>query len=742
MKDIKLYPHNQEAYNKIKEMWKTTNRVADIQATGTGKSYIILKCLYDIPEQSKIVLAPSNYILEQLTGFAGEEIPNTILMTYSDLSFDTENKIKDLNPSLIVLDEFHRGGAEQWGSGLEKLLVAYPNAKILGTSATAIRFLDNERDMADELFDGNIAVNLSLADAIVKKILPMPKYVSALYTFEDEANNLKAKVESSSNDEDSKKELLKEIDLMKNKLDKSKGIPEILKKYLQSNNGKYIIFCKNKTHLDEMKWTVRDWFRKSGITKKIETYSIYTGYENSEKEFELFKKSKTEDSVKLLFSIDMFNEGIHIEGITGAILLRPTVSPIIYYQQIGRAISVGSGEPIILDFVNNFDNIGSQNFIVDLKESKEKRDKEKHTIDNIGKDEIWEFKIFDEMLEVRKLFNDIESRLVDNWVFLYEKLVEWKKEYGNCNVPYKENILGRWVVNQRSLYKKNKLTKYRIKKLEEIGFIWKINNTWTDNCKLLQQYKEENGHTNIPQRENAIGMWLSHQRDLYNKGKLDKRKIREMENVGVVWDVVDMKFELMFNLYIEWINKNNKYPSCKSLAKEEKNMRNWITGLRRCFKLGKISEYKKNKMESINFIWNEVENKWEIMFNALKEFKKINGNFNIPIDYKVQNTNLHSWIVHQRGNFNKGKLNNKQIALLNSINFDWSKIREYTSSGCRGVYYNENGYSVYISVNTERVYVGYFKIKLAAIKARRDAELKYWGKTDINLDDYKELIAI
>ena len=64
------------------------------------------------------------------------------------------------------------------------------------------------------------------------------------------------------------------------------------------------------------------------------------------------------DHLKLLFCIDMLNEGVHVEGIDGVILLRPTISPILYLQQIGRALSTGKGKnvrPVIFDVVNNFD---------------------------------------------------------------------------------------------------------------------------------------------------------------------------------------------------------------------------------------------------------------------------------------------------------------------------------------------------------------------------------------------------
>lgn len=55
------------------------------------------------------------------------------------------------------LDKFHRCGAEMWGAGVQRLLKTCPNVPILGLSATNIRYLDGQRDMADELFEGYIA---------------------------------------------------------------------------------------------------------------------------------------------------------------------------------------------------------------------------------------------------------------------------------------------------------------------------------------------------------------------------------------------------------------------------------------------------------------------------------------------------------------------------------------------------------------------------------------------------------
>src|SRR5690606_14719897 len=88
----------------------------------------------------------------------------------------------------IILDEFHRIGAEFWGKAIEQILIQNPNAKKIGLSATHIRYLDDERNMADEIFNGSIASYLDLGTAIELGIHKVPKYISALYNIKEIIN--------------------------------------------------------------------------------------------------------------------------------------------------------------------------------------------------------------------------------------------------------------------------------------------------------------------------------------------------------------------------------------------------------------------------------------------------------------------------------------------------------------------------------------------------------------------------
>lgn len=61
-----------------------------------------------------------------------------------------------------------------------------------------------------------------------------------------------------------------------------------------------------------------------------------------------------------MYCIDALNEGIHLEDISGVILLRPTVSPIVFKQQIGRALSASKKkDAVIFDIVLNINSLCS-----------------------------------------------------------------------------------------------------------------------------------------------------------------------------------------------------------------------------------------------------------------------------------------------------------------------------------------------------------------------------------------------
>ncbi len=219
----------------------------------------------------------------------------------------------------------------------------------MGLTATNVRYLDNNRDIAEEFFDGHIAIDMTLGEAVVRGILPAPKYVTSVYQYQKTLAKYQARVDNlrALGIQDANQ---KYLDALRRALAQADGLDLVFQHHITQTSGKYIVFCANKEHMDEMVSHVPEWF--AGVNPDVAVYEAYSDDPNTDKAFADFK-TDTSNRLKLLFCIDMLNEGVHVEGISGVILFRPTILPIIYKQQIGRALTAGdNATPLILDVVN------------------------------------------------------------------------------------------------------------------------------------------------------------------------------------------------------------------------------------------------------------------------------------------------------------------------------------------------------------------------------------------------------
>mgnify|MGYP004663146387 CR=1 FL=1 len=199
-----LFEHNKKAHYAAVRMMEQYGKAAIVHPTGTGKSYIAFKLIEDNPEKVVIWLSPSEYIFKtQLESLKRNDpdfpLANVHFYTYAKLMCCTQaqlEKIAAQKPAYIILDEFHRAGAECWGESTVALLKLCPNAKLLGLTATNIRYLDNNRDMAEELFDSRVASDMTLGEAVVRGVLSAPKYVTTVYQYQKTLAKYQARVDN------------------------------------------------------------------------------------------------------------------------------------------------------------------------------------------------------------------------------------------------------------------------------------------------------------------------------------------------------------------------------------------------------------------------------------------------------------------------------------------------------------------------------------------------------------------
>lgn len=147
---IELYEHNQKAYDALLDMLGERDRACIIKPTGTGKFVIIAKMVQDNPDKRFLLLGTNDYMFNDQMANLAEIAPgftpeNLQFMTYA-AAMGMERRNDCVPPyDVIIADEFHHCGAEEWGKGVTHILNANESAKVVGFTATPIRYSDRGR---------------------------------------------------------------------------------------------------------------------------------------------------------------------------------------------------------------------------------------------------------------------------------------------------------------------------------------------------------------------------------------------------------------------------------------------------------------------------------------------------------------------------------------------------------------------------------------------------------------------
>ena len=463
-----LQKHQQDAYKKVTDALKTGNRSAVVIPTGCGKSFISLQLMEDNKEKNILFIAPTiaiknqmyKYIAKYVVGeepteerterqIAEEHFPHLKIMLYPTLLRMDNEILEKLKPDIIIMDELHRTGADKWGPKVNTLLDMYSEAKVLGLTATPDRM--DDKNVVDDLFEGNICYELTLVEAIKRGIVKPPKYVKCDYELRDMLVGISEQIKEC-DDKETRERLEEKLDKMRKIVDQAEGIPELFAKNMTKKDGKYIVFCKDKGHMKQMMEEAKKWFVE--IDSKPEMYYVYSGNDknlvnqdgenklSNEEQIKKFEESQS-NHLKLLFSIDMLNEGLHVENISGVIMLRSTDSRIIYLQQLGRAMSSDKTreQTIVFDLVNNYLKNNLDREINDKSkreisiERKEKETEQVEKEENDREEDIDIFRIQGETKEFLELFEEINGELGQTYLINARKIKAWMEERETTKPP-------------------------------------------------------------------------------------------------------------------------------------------------------------------------------------------------------------------------------------------------------------------------------------------------------------------
>lgn len=622
-----ILPHNQSAYNAVKARLLYSNRTCVVHPTGTGKSIIAMSIIEDNPD-SRILYITSyaanllefwNKVeemknrrmvlnLSKISPYIGTDVEvdldeagytsdedatmedmeererllkkatevDETHLTGPVIQFSLYAGLDNLLPNfdIIILDEFHRAGARQWEKRVRGLLDDNKDAKVIGFSATPVR--RDGRDMR-ELFNNDVAAEMELSEAIIDGLLPLPMYWLGKIEFGD--------IEPEAPEEEEKEKKLRK-----------KGHPSVAKRHLESGiglresfqealipenatHGKFIVFCRTIRNTRTVMKLSEDWF---DWVDEVHRYEM--NYKNRDGFSDFINDDS--DALRLLFAVDMLNEGIHIKDLDGVIMVRPTESERIYFQQLGRALAVTTQRehPLIFDIVSNAAVMKSgMDFWRGVGEDKDLTEHEMDRMFHITTEaadfiaylEETEYDYYSAMkdfyernghlyiqpgykvdghnvyrvfCQIRGNWNNLsetyrakyeaigmDPEITSKWMKGFWAARDYFEEFGNLEPPsnlgeYHGVWLYQWLGRNRE--KQNLLYERQKVLLDSIGMDWTIVDPWDEKFKELVNYKKEHGHTDVPGDEGPLGKWVAMQR--WNVPEGERKAL--LDSLGFEWD--------------------------------------------------------------------------------------------------------------------------------------------------------------------------------------------------------------
>lgn len=353
--DIKPYAYQKEILENLQAEGKVFNRNKNlvVAATGVGKTVISAfdykKFRDENPRARLLFVAHREEILKKSRDtfryickdlnfgelLVGNNKPDSIENLFVSIqSLNSSKLLERTTPDFydyIVIDEVHHGAAKSY----QKLLEFYKPKVLLGLTATPERM-----DGADitKYFDKRMAYEMRLPEAIDNKLLCPFQY----FGVSDFVDLSKLKW-TRGGYETSELENVFVLDTEIAKRRAKEIIQNTIKYVDDMDDVKALGFCVSIKHAEFM----AEEFNNAGIPSVA-----LTG--NSDKELRNDISNKLiSGEIKIIFTVDLFNEGVDIPQINTVLFLRPTESLTVFLQQLGRGLRICEGKDCltVLDFI-------------------------------------------------------------------------------------------------------------------------------------------------------------------------------------------------------------------------------------------------------------------------------------------------------------------------------------------------------------------------------------------------------
>lgn len=274
-----------------------------------------------------------------------------------------------------------------------------------------------------------------------------------------------------------------------------------------------------------------------------------------------------------------------------------------------------------------------------------------------------------------------------NFEEFFSRLMVYKSEYGNCLVPARYETkdgykLGSKVCGIRC--KDTRIDEYEFQKLEEIGFVWQVNNspkTFEEKISMVLEYKDKYGTVYIPRNYVTLdgirlGEIVANMK--YGKGRLTPEQEHIVDEIGLrkLRNKKPVYFDELYMLLVEY---KKEYGDClipqKYVTENGIKLGIMVAGIRQRKSI--LSNIQIGLLNELGFVWKaKNRSTFEEVYKMLVEYKEEYGNLFVPMRYETkEGIKLGSCVANIRGG--KIKLSTEQKELLDDIGFIWKVNKKY-----------------------------------------------------------------
>lgn len=761
---LKLLPHNITSYEKIINAYELGELfVAIIHATGTGKTYNALQLILDNPDKKFVYVTPYNSIIEHIKKIiegVRREYPeytfdNVEFMTYNGLNKKSDTEIADIDADYLILDEFHHIGAEKWGEKVNTFIDSHEDLRVLGISAYTVRDRGTiyERDMVqsggDEIFSDKVVSRYALVDAMLDNVLPKPIYRSTHVNMESLIGKVEKMVNKNNLSEKEYSSIVKKLTDAKKLVQGKNEAKELFLKNIKSN-GKYLYFCpplakEGFNDIDSIIKEVKNWLIEAGYDR--DDFILYKSIskdgkisnENREAFYNDvdFDGNEVGNKLQIMFTINQYNEGVHAPNIDGVILGRETKSDIVFFEQIGRALSVRG---------NTYETIIKLQGM-SLEEVQKIACDRGVRADYNNKEEL-----------IRKIVSPVIIDLADN----IEYITELENSFRISAVKSKDSKRETSLISDTSMFAFDIEVIYHdlFNELMELKERFE-HYTWEDSYNLAKKYYEANGNLNISRSFRTddgvnydvygyrLGDWIADMRR--NKKLLDDELVRKLDDIGMIWRANYSWFE-MYNILVYYLKSHSIDDIKYNTIFEGVKLGQWLTNQKSANARNTLKDTKVKLLENLNIKWNILKS-WNDSYKLLCRYKAYYGNVKLPYMFKTKDGinrdpngyGLYDWLRNQKSAYNRGDLSEDRIGKLLDlgVTFEVKKVKKGLNSEQYKIVLKEY-YDTYDSLNAKRgdeYYPTGFAVPVDISRMVDRVKKKYANKklTDEDIKFYEKL---